>query len=94
MVPQTDQYTAAATEMAVVHNCILRGFNSIYNQALQVEPSEYKNFISYAHALYLGLHAHHTGEETFAFPAIEAATGEKGIMDANVAQHGKPLDIR
>lgn len=76
--------------MALVHNCILRGFNSIYNQALEVDTSEYKNFISYAHALYLGLEAHHTGEEIYEFPAIEAATGIKGLMDVNIAQHGKP----
>jgi hypothetical protein len=76
--------------MALVHNCILRGFNSIYNQALDLDLNEYKNFIPYAHALYLGLESHHTGEETHEFPAIEAATGVKGLMDVNVAQHGKP----
>jgi hypothetical protein len=75
--------------MAVVHNCFLRGFNSIYNQALEVELNEYKSFISYAHALYLWLEAHHTGEETYAFPAVKAATGVKGLMDVNVAQYGE-----
>lgn len=84
---KSDQYTNSATEMALVHNCIFRGFNSIYTKALEVKASEYKDFISYAHALSVGLKAHHTGEEIFFFPAIEEATGVKGIMEVNVAQH-------
>jgi len=33
--------------------------------------------------------AHHRGEEEFLFPKLEAACGEKGLMDANVKQHRK-----
>jgi hypothetical protein len=32
---------------------------------------------------------HHRGEEEFFFPKLEAACGEKGLMDANVKQHRK-----
>jgi hypothetical protein len=32
--------------------------------------------------------AHHNGEDTVMFPEIERITGEKGLMDKNVAQHG------
>lgn len=86
---QTDQYTAAATQMALVHNCFVRAFNSIYQQASHVSPSEYKNFIRYAYACFEGIELHHAGEENSAFPAIEAKAGEKGLMAINIAQHGK-----
>jgi hypothetical protein len=86
---QNDQYTKVATEMSLVHNCIMRAFNGIYNQALTVPPSDYKNFVPYAHACFQGLDAHHRGEETHAFVEIEAATGVKGMMEVNVHQHGR-----
>lgn len=73
--------------MALVHNCIIRGFNSIYNQAPHIRPSDYKSFVAYCYACFEGLEAHHTGEETHFFPDIEAATGKKGIMEVNVKQH-------
>lgn len=80
--------------MALIHNCIIRGFNTLYVQALEVQPHEYKDFISYAHACCLAIEAHHMGEETIAFPAIEEATGVKGIMDENIAQHRRPTSQR
>jgi hemerythrin-like domain-containing protein len=73
--------------MACVHNCFMRAFNGIYHHAAVVPPAEYHSFVSYAYNCYAGLHAHHEGEENFAFPALEEATGEKGLMDVNVHQH-------
>ncbi|OCL14787.1 hypothetical protein AOQ84DRAFT_358612 [Glonium stellatum] len=73
--------------MSLVHNCIIRSFNSIYQQARYVKSSEYKDFVSYAYTCYQALEAHHHGEEKFAFPEIEKATGRKGLMEVNVAQH-------
>jgi len=84
---EMDRFTKVASEMAVVHNSILRGFNSIYIQAPRVQLREYKNFIGYSLAWYDLLAAHHDGEEDFLFPNIEAQTGETGLMDANVTQH-------
>ncbi|KAF2469781.1 uncharacterized protein BDR25DRAFT_370412 [Lindgomyces ingoldianus] len=83
----TDQYTFVASEMALVHNCIARAFNSIYKQAPYVQPADYSSFISYSYSCYQGLEVHHHGEETYLFPAIEEATGIKGLMDGNVKQH-------
>jgi hypothetical protein len=75
--------------MAVLHNAFMRGFNSIYNQALEVQPQDYKPFLCYAQCIYECIDVHHSGEETTFFPGIEEATGIKGIMDVNIAQHGK-----
>jgi hemerythrin-like domain-containing protein len=83
----TDQYTFAASEMALVHNCIIRGFNSIYNQTPHIQPSDYKSFVAYCYACFEALETHHRGEEAHFFPDLEAATGKKGIMEVNVQQH-------
>jgi len=82
-----DKFTICASEMAVLHNAFMRGFNSIYNQALEVQPQDYKPFLCYAQCIYECIDVHHSGEETTFFPGIEEATGIKGIMDVNIAQH-------
>lgn len=83
----TDDCNTAASEMALVHNCVLRALNSIYLQAPNVPASEHAHFVKYCNATFIGLAAHHDGEEAFFFPEIERITGEKGIMDVNVEQH-------
>ncbi|KAH7389879.1 hypothetical protein BKA66DRAFT_414180 [Pyrenochaeta sp. MPI-SDFR-AT-0127] len=83
----TDQFTSSASEMALVHNCIIRALNSIYIQAPHVPSTEYVNFVPYCLATYQGLTAHHDGEEEFLFKELEKMTGEEGIMEANVQGH-------
>jgi hemerythrin-like domain-containing protein len=73
--------------MALSHNVIIRGLNSIYRQAPHVKPEDHADFIAYSKCWFEVLDAHHTSEETSLFPEIEAKTGEKGIMKKNVEQH-------
>ncbi|EXF82776.1 hemerythrin HHE cation binding domain-containing protein [Colletotrichum fioriniae PJ7] len=80
-------FTRIASEMALVHNMIIRGLNSIYLQAPHVKASESKAFLKYILAWYSLLHVHHSGEEEQFFPAIDELSGQKGLMDGNVAQH-------
>jgi hypothetical protein len=75
--------------MVVIHNIIIRGLNSIYLQAPHVKPKDYADFIGYCLCWSDVLHTHHHCEETIAFPEIEKSSGVKGIMDANVHQHGE-----
>ena len=75
--------------MALSHNSLIRGFNSIYQQAPRLSPSDHKDFICYCLAWHNCVEKHHHYEETLFFPAIEKATGVKGIMDGEVEQHGK-----
>jgi hemerythrin-like domain-containing protein len=75
--------------MALSHNVIIRGLNSIYKQAPQIALEDAADFIAYAKCWHEALDAHHTMEETTLFPQIEEKTGEKGIMDVNVDQHRK-----
>jgi hypothetical protein len=75
--------------MTLSHNSIIRGFNSIYQQAPRIGVSSNKDFIAYCLAWQKLVHTHHYYEEIGFFPAIEEATGQKGIMDSAVNEHGK-----
>lgn len=82
-------YHAMALEMVTVHNCLIRGINSVYLQCINVERSSASvpAFIKYASVWGQILHTHHTTEEKWIFPEIEAIIGEKGVMDVNIQQH-------
>jgi hemerythrin-like domain-containing protein len=76
-----------ASEMAHVHNMLIRGLNSIYLQASHIKPADEKPFCKYIMGWYDLLHTHHSGEEAMFFPIVEKMTGIKGIMDTNIDQH-------
>jgi hemerythrin-like domain-containing protein len=77
-----------AREMCCAHNGMLRSLNSIYQQSAHVtKPQDVKDLLLYAKFWCGWIEEHHEGEETFFFPQIETATGVKGLMATNVAQH-------
>lgn len=82
-----DQYLEAASGMALGHNAIIRGLNSIYLQAPNITSEDALDFINYAKCWHEVVNGHHEMEETFLFPNIETKTGEKGIMEKDVEQH-------
>ncbi|TDZ16495.1 hypothetical protein Cob_v010730 [Colletotrichum orbiculare MAFF 240422] len=84
---EPDMFARIASEMALVHNMIIRGLNSIYLQAQHVSMEDTLSFLQYTLAWHSLLHVHHSGEEADFFPFIEEMTGEKGLMDCNVNQH-------
>ncbi|PON30075.1 hemerythrin HHE cation binding domain-containing protein [Trichoderma gamsii] len=86
---KVEPYHAMGLEMVTVHNCLIRGINSIYLQCINVERSSASipAFIKYASVWGRVLSLHHTTEEKWIFPEIEEITGERGIMDASVQQH-------
>ncbi|KAJ8101291.1 hypothetical protein POJ06DRAFT_251085 [Lipomyces tetrasporus] len=84
---QTDSFTAEASHMALSHNSLIRGFNGIYQQAPRIPSSDYRDFTNYCLAWHRCVEEHHRYEEVHFFPAIEEATGEKGVMDGEVEQH-------
>ncbi len=79
-----DVFDELASEMALVHNIVIRGLNSIYLQAPHIKPVDEKSFCRYIACWYTLLHGHHHGEETMFFPAVEEMTGVKGIMDTTL----------
>ncbi|KAG4435897.1 hypothetical protein IFR05_008628 [Cadophora sp. M221] len=82
-----DSFTMAASYMTLSHNALSRGYNSIYQQAPRLSPSDYGDFIGYCLAWHRCIEQHHTHEEVYYFPAIEEATGQKGIMDGEAKEH-------
>src|SRR5262245_36418006 len=83
---QDDQFTRVATEMALVHNILIRALNSIYLQAPCVKPSEYTDFIGYCTTWVTLLEAHNKFEDEHFFKDIETFC-EEGVMTQNVVQH-------
>lgn len=75
--------------MALAHNVIIHGLNSIYLQAPHLKPSDHSSFISYCKCWAQLLNEHHDMEESVFFPEIERITGKVEIMDVNVEQHRK-----
>jgi hypothetical protein len=73
--------------MALIHNTILRGFNSIYQQAPYVNPSDYNDFIGYSAAWFRFVKSHHDDEELSLFPFIEKLIDKPGIWDSTHAEH-------
>ena len=80
-------YHRVASEMATVHNVMVRGINGIYLQAPHVKPEDVKSFLGYAYCFYDLMDVHHRGEEANIFPAIERMAGVPGLMAKNVEQH-------
>jgi hypothetical protein len=77
--------------MAVLHNGLIRGLNTLYLQAPHVQPQDYADFIAYCLLWSETVNSHHHGEETNLFPAIEEAAGPEGkwLMGENLKQHDK-----
>ena len=88
LIPQADIFTIGATHMAHIHNAILRGYNSIYLQALHVQDTDKAAFIGYALSWYRFVKSHHDDEETELFPAVEELLGSKSIWEDTHAEHG------
>jgi hemerythrin-like domain-containing protein len=77
-----------ATDMAQVHNIMIRGLNSMLIQAPFISsPIDTKDFVDYALSFCVLIHEHHNTEEVLVSPLIEDATGLPGIMDKIVVQH-------
>ena len=77
-----------ATEMAHVHNCILRALNSIYLQAPHVyKVKDIRDLLFFGKVWHTFVDDHHRNEEESVFPSIEAFTAKAGLMQKNVEQH-------
>jgi hemerythrin-like domain-containing protein len=83
---------SVATEMANVHNALLRGLNSIYLQAPHVtHAADIADLLFYTKAWTETVNHHHELEETIFFPRVHELAKEagevEGMMTRNVEQH-------
>ena len=89
-----------ATEMAIVHNMLLRGLNSILRQAPCVPDSlqpgsksqDVSDLLFYVKVWTKTLKHHHDIEEASFFPLVEQETGIVGLMDDLEVEHEEFFD--
>ncbi|KAH0606447.1 uncharacterized protein H6S33_004108 [Morchella sextelata] len=83
----TNQFIKSASKMALTHNIIIRGMNSIYLQCMHITPYNAADFITYCQCWAEFIHNHHDCEEAAYFPLIEKAVGTEGMAEENIEQH-------
>lgn len=84
-----------ASEMTHAHNTIIRGLNSILQQAPYVpiathaefKSDDVKDLLFYTQSWAKMVNHHHWVEETYIFPDIEKFVGKPGFMDGPKLQH-------
>lgn len=79
--------------MALLHNAILRGYNSVYLQAPHVQEADKAAFIGYALTWFKFVKSHHDDEEVTLFPKVEAVLGgDKAVWAQTHREHEAFLD--
>lgn len=87
---KTHEAYYVATQMALAHNGIIRGLNSIYLQSTKLPQNDVtvaRDFLTYCQCWSESMHHHHDAEEKEFFTSIEAISGVEGLMIQNVEQH-------
>ncbi|KAH0273708.1 hypothetical protein KCU91_g5752, partial [Aureobasidium melanogenum] len=87
-----DIWAKGATHMALLHNAILRGFNSIYLQAPHVKVEDYAAFVGYSLTWYRFVKSHHDDEEAELFPKVDDILKEEGIWNETHQEHESFLE--
>lgn len=90
LIERQDEHSSVyiANEMAFAHNAMIRGINSIYNQAPYVHKAkDITNFLFFVRSWANWVGDHHHLEETLMFPGFEEVMGKPGFLKANVDQH-------
>ncbi|KAI1265360.1 hypothetical protein F5Y18DRAFT_386293 [Xylariaceae sp. FL1019] len=84
---QTDIFTTGATHMALLHNSIFRGYNSIYQQAPHVKDVDVLDFIGYSLTWHKFVVSHHDDEEENLFPKVEEVLNDKTVFEETHKEH-------
>ncbi|KAJ5893277.1 ZIP zinc transporter-domain-containing protein [Penicillium taxi] len=85
---KTDLFTTGATHMALLHNSILRGFNTVYLQAPHVQDADKDAFIGYSQTWFRFVKSHHDDEEENLFPKVQDLLGgDEGLWKETLDEH-------
>ncbi|KAI2628171.1 hypothetical protein GGS21DRAFT_528061 [Xylaria nigripes] len=84
---KTDIFTTGATHMALLHNSIFRGYNSIYQQAPNIKDAEKVDFIGYALTWFKFVKSHHDDEEVSLFTKVEEVLDDETIWEDTHKEH-------
>lgn len=74
--------------MALLHNSILRGYNSIYNQVPHIQETDKADFVGYCLTWYKFVKSHHDDEEENLFTKIEDVLQDKTVFAETLKEHG------
>lgn len=74
--------------MCMVHDSILRGYNSIYQQAPHVAEADRADFIGYCLTWHKFLRTHAENEERSLFREMEKLLEDEGIFEESQHEHG------
>lgn len=74
--------------MALLHNSILRGYNSIYHQAPHVQDPDKADFVGYAQTWFKFVKSHHDDEEETLFTKVEELLDDKTVFEGTHHEHG------
>ena len=89
LTKKTDIFTSGATHMALLHNSILRGYNSIYQQAPHILEQDKTEFVGYCLTWFKFVKSHHDDEEATLFTKIEELLDDKTVFEGTHKEHGK-----
>lgn len=78
--------------MALVHNAMIRGFNSIHHQAPLVEEKYREDFVNYAKVWAKFVMSHHHDEEDNLFAAVSEILDDKTIWVETQKEHESFVD--
>ncbi|CAJ2505243.1 Uu.00g126370.m01.CDS01 [Anthostomella pinea] len=84
---KTDIFTTGATHMALLHNAILRGYNSISQQAPHIKPADKADFIGYSLTWHKFVKTHHDDEEATLFTKVEEVLDDKTLWEETHKEH-------
>lgn len=74
--------------MALLHNSILRGYNSIYLQAPHIQEADKAAFIGYSLTWFKFVKSHHDDEEETLFTKVEELLNDKEVFAGTHKEHG------
>jgi len=74
--------------MAFAHNAMIRGINSIFNQAPHMKATEdIADFLFFVRSWVNWVADHHHLEETMMFPSFAKIMDKAGFLQANIEKH-------
>ncbi|PKS08259.1 hypothetical protein jhhlp_005202 [Lomentospora prolificans] len=85
--PKKDIFTTGASHMALLHNCIIRGFNSIWLQAPYIKEADKADFIGYSLTWFKFVKSHHDDEEDNLFSKVADILGDESVWSQTHEEH-------
>ncbi|KND91116.1 hypothetical protein TOPH_04249, partial [Tolypocladium ophioglossoides CBS 100239] len=87
-----DLLIVSATHMALLHNSLIRGYNSIVLQAPHVREEDKADFAGYSKTWVRFIKSHHDDEEDVLFPEMKSMLNDQHVWGDSYKEHESFLD--